>query len=101
MLLRGNHKLERSELNTAALEKEIDKEVEQRWALLLTVESTHCIKNEGVVPLGVSEKLSINEKIEHYTKICVTQKCSLLGPSGLSINKRVLRDKIQPCFYGF
>ena len=54
MLLRGNHKSERSALNAAALEKEIDKEVEHVWTLILTIESIHYIKNAGVVPLGVS-----------------------------------------------
>ena len=61
-LLRGGHKSSRSSLNAAALEKAIYKEVEHIWALPLTIESIRRIKNAGVVPLGVSEQLSINEK---------------------------------------
>ena len=60
MLIRGNHKSARSALNTADMEKSIDKEVEQGWALPLTIYSIRYIKNKGVVPLGVAEQLSIN-----------------------------------------
>ena len=64
MLLRGNHKSEKSTLNAAALEKSIYKEVEHGWALPLTMESICHIKNMHVVPLGVTEQLSINKKRE-------------------------------------
>ena len=58
-------------------------------------------KNAGVVPLGVAEQFSINEKVERYIKIRVTHDCSLSGPSGLSVNKWVQRESLQPCLYGF
>ena len=35
MILRGNHKSAGSDLNAAALEKAIDKEVEHGWSFLL------------------------------------------------------------------
>ena len=54
MLLKGNHKSDKSNLNTAALEKVIDKEVQHRWALTLTIDSIRHIKEGGVVLLGVS-----------------------------------------------
>ena len=72
MLLRGNHKSARSALNAAALKKVIDKEVKHGWVLPLTIDSLRHIKNAGVVPLGVAEQLSIDEKGERYTKIRVT-----------------------------
>ena len=58
-------------------------------------------KNVGVVTLGVEEQFSINEKGERYVKIRVTHDCSFPGPSGLSVNNRVQRESLQPCFYGF
>ena len=97
----GNHKPARSSLNIKALEKAIDKEVEHGCTFNLTFESIHHIKNAGVIPLGVAEQLSINKKGERYTKIRVTHNCSFPGPSGLSVNNRVLKDTLQPCFYGF
>ena len=44
-----------------------------------------------VVPVGVYEKLSINEREEKYTKRSVTHNCSLPGLSGLYINNIVMR----------
>ena len=92
MLLGGNHESEKSVLNAEVLKKAMYKEVEHIWALPLTIESIYHIKNSGVVLLGVSEQLSINNKVERYTKRLVTHYCSFLGPPGLSINNRVLRD---------
>ena len=57
MILRVNHKSSQSVLNTAALNKAISKDIDHGWALLLTIESIQSIKNTGVVPLGVAEKL--------------------------------------------
>ena len=101
ILLRGNHKSASSALNAAALEKSIDKEVEHGWTFPLTIDSIHRIKNAGVVPLGVAEKLSINKKGERYTKRRVTHDCCFPGPSRLSANNRVMKDTLKPCFYGF
>ena len=68
MILRGNHKSSQSVLNSSALDKTISKEIDHGWALPLTIESLQNIRHAGVVPLGVAEQLSINEKEEHYIK---------------------------------
>ena len=52
MLQRGDHKSEKSDVNMSALEKSIDKEVEQIWEMPLTIDSIHHIKIAGDVPLG-------------------------------------------------
>ena len=62
MILRGNHKSSHSVLNSAALDKSKSKEIDHGWAFPLTIEYLQSIKNEGVVPLGVAETFSINEK---------------------------------------
>ena len=72
MILRGNHKSPQSVLNAAALNKAISKEIDHGWELPLTIESLQRIKNAGVMPLGVAEQFSINEKGERYIKISVT-----------------------------
>ena len=56
MLLQGNHKSEKSDLNVVVMEKEIDKEVEHGRALTIKIDSIQHIKYLGVVPLGVSNK---------------------------------------------
>ena len=101
MILRGNHKSSQSVLNAAALNKSISKEIDHGWVLPLTIESLQSIKNAGVVPIGVAEKISINEKGERYIKRRVIHDCSLPCPSGLPVNNRVQRESVQPCFYGF
>ena len=50
----------------------MDKEVENGWALTLTIALVRHIKYTIVVTLGVDDKLLINDKGERYTKICVT-----------------------------
>ena len=101
MILRGNHKSSHSVLNSASLEKAISKDIDHGWALPLTIEYLQSIKNSGVVPLGVAEQFSINEKGERYIKRRRNHDCSFPGPSGLSVNNRVQQELLQPCFYGF
>ena len=67
----------------------------------LTIDSLHHMENAGVVPLGVAENFSINDKGERYNKRHVTHDCSFPGPPGLSMNNQVLKDTLQPCFYVF
>ena len=54
MLLRANHKSEKSELNVAELKKSIDKEEEHGWVLPLTIDLIRFIEDAGVIPLGVA-----------------------------------------------
>ena len=56
-------------MNSAGLEKSIRKEIDHGLALPLTIKYLQNIKNQGVVHVGVAEKLSINEKEERYIKI--------------------------------
>ena len=72
MILHGNHKSAKKNLNVAALEKEIGKEVEHGWALPLTIALVRHINNAVVLTLGAAEKFSINEKGERYIKRCTT-----------------------------
>ena len=83
MILRGNHKSYQSVLNAVALNKDISKYIDHGWSLPLTIESLLSIKNVVVLPLGVAEQLSINEKGELYVKRRVTHDCSFPGPSGI------------------
>ena len=75
IIIRGNNKSLQSDLNSAALDKSISKEIDYGWALPLTIDSLQNIKNVGVVPLGVAEQFSLNEKEERYIKRRVTHYC--------------------------
>ena len=50
----------------------MEKEVKYVWELPLTIYSVLQVNEVGVVPLGVSNKFSINEKNMWYTKRHVT-----------------------------
>ena len=69
--------------------------------MTLTIDSLRHIEDAGVVPLGVAEQFSINNKGERYTKRRVTYDCYLPGSSVLSVKKQVLKGNPQTCFYGF
>ena len=76
MVLRGNHKPYHSDMNSAALEKIISKEVNHGWALNLTVTLLQSFNNSGVVPLGVVEQLSIKKgrllyQMAHYPQLFI------------------------------
>ena len=76
MILRGNHKSEKSTLNAEVMGKEMGKEVEHGWASSLKNELVLHAKDTGVVPIGVANKSSINYKGKSYTKKRVTHDCS-------------------------
>ena len=98
MIMRGSPKSSHSVLKSSALYKAISKDIDRVLALPLIIESLQSIKNEGVVPLGVAEKFSINKKEERYIKSHVTHDCTFPGPSGLLVNNRFQRDSLLPCF---
>ena len=62
--MRINNKSEKSDPNIAALKKPMEKEVEHRWALPLTIDLIRHIKDAGVVTLLVARQFSINKKGE-------------------------------------
>ena len=67
----------------------------------LKIDSFCHTENAGVVLLVVADFFSIHKKGESYTKRHVAHYCYFLGPSGLSVNNQVLKDNLQPYFYGF
>ena len=54
MIVRGNHKSSNTNLNAAALENLMGKEVEHVLDLPLTIDSVHHINTEVVTLLGLS-----------------------------------------------
>ena len=71
MIIRGNSKSAKTNLNASDLEKVMGKEVDHGWSLPLKIDLIHHINNTGVFPLGVADPFSINDKGERYTKRCL------------------------------
>jgi len=98
MLSRGNH--QSAKKNIALLQKAFDKEVKRGWLLPVTVESLTKIKNVSIIPLGIADQYSINEKGERIFKQRVTHDASFPAPSGRSVNNQVIEALLQDCIYG-
>ena len=71
IILRGNHKSSHSEINSAALEKSISKEIYHRWVLPLTIKYLQNIKKRrGHAPGGCRTIFNILEGGTIYQKTC-------------------------------
>lgn len=70
MLGRGNHQSVKK--NIQVLQKAFRKEVSKGWLLPVTVESLTKIKHVSIIPLGIADQYSINEKGERIFKQRVT-----------------------------
>lgn len=84
MIERGNHKsCERPDLNKA-LKKNITKELKRGWQIPLPIPYLLELKGAGIIPMGVQDQHSINEKGERIPKPRVTHDASFPNPSGYS-----------------
>ena len=100
MMDRGNHKSATSPEVEPTLLKNYTKEVKHGWMLPITLESVTKIKGAGVIPIGVAQQQSINEKGKRYTKFRTTHDASFPPPSEQSINDRLIKTTLYPCYYG-
>jgi len=98
MLERGNHTSAKKNLDV--LKKAFDKEVKKGWLLPVTIESLTKIKHVNIIPLGIADQHSINEKGERIFKQRVTHDASFEAPSGRSVNNQVIEALLQDCIYG-
>ena len=100
MLERGNHKSAEKPENAKDLQKMNNREVQHRWMLPVTVECVKKIKGAGVIPIGVAEQYTMDENGNRMKKKRTTHNALFEPPLKMSINNRLLRDLLTPCFYG-
>ena len=100
MMTRGNHKSALTLENRKAVQKAYRNEVLQGWLIPLLRQTIFKIKGASVIPLGVAEQFTINEKGERTIKRRVTHDCTFPFPSGDSINNRTIHELLEPCIYG-
>ena len=93
MLNRGNH--QSAKKNIDVLQKAFDKEVSRGWLLPVTVESLPKIKGLSIIPLGIADQFSINDRGERIFKQRVTHDASFPAPSGISVNNQVIEALLQ------
>ena len=61
---------------------------------------SECNKNSGIIPLVVEEKYYIDEEGNRKIKRIITHNRQFPAPSGHSINNRVIKEPLNPCFCG-
>ncbi len=96
---RGNHKSALDHQET--LDVIISEDIERGFALPLPIEVINLIPNASLAPLGCQVQETINELGERIPKYRMTHDQSFPGPSGNSVNIRVIKDKLPPCMYSF
>ena len=96
---RGNH--QSAIKNKQVLDKLINDDIVKGYALPLPLQLYKYIPNASIAPLGCQEQETINEQGIHIPKFRLTHDQSFPGPSGLSVNLRVEKEKLPPCMYSF
>jgi hypothetical protein len=76
-------------------------DIERGYALPLPPEIIYLIPNASLAPLGCQIQETINERGERIPKYRMTHDQSFPGPSGNSINQRVIKEKLPQCMYSF
>jgi hypothetical protein len=96
-LSRGNHKSAIKHDNI--LDELISSDIRHGFALPLLIYVLPFIKNASIAPLGCHEQETINEAGEHIPKCRMTHDQTFPGPSGKSVNLRVVKDQLPPCMF--
>jgi hypothetical protein len=96
---RGNQKS--AIRNKETLDDLIDKDIKHGFALPLPIQSLFSIPNASIAPLGCQEQETINTNGERIPKFRTTHDQTFPGPSGKSINLRVIKEDLPPCMYSF
>ena len=99
MIERGNHNSVQLPTNEQSLEDSYKKEVKHGWMMPTTIESILKLDGAAVIPIGVAIQSSIDAKGDHYTKRRTTHDASFQPASDKSINSRLIREDLEPCFF--
>jgi hypothetical protein len=83
------------------ISKMIQEDVECGFALRLPLGVLDHIPNASLAQLGCQEQSTIETTGTRIPKFRLTHDQSFLGPSGSSVNSRVVSTKLTPIMYGF
>jgi hypothetical protein len=96
---RGNHK-SATDHHQVLLDL-IKEDVERGFALPLPMSILHCIPNASLAPLGCIKQATVDALGNKAFKHRMTHDQSFPGPYNLSVNLRVLQEKLPPIMYSF
>ena len=97
---RGNHKSCDKPHLAKSLDKNIEKELKRGFIIPLPIHYLHKLKNAGVIPMGMSEQFTINEKGQRVPKPRPCHDASFPMASGYSVNDDHDVSLLSPCQYG-
>ena len=97
---RGNHKSCDKPHLAKSLNENIEKEIRRGYLIPLPVNYLKKLKNAGVIPMGMSEQFTINEKGQRVPKPRPCHDASFPMDSGFSVNDDHDLSILSPCQYG-
>ena len=95
---RGNNKSVNG--NEKIVQAILDKEVSRGWMFPIPLISVPDVHGLATTPIGIASQWSISEHGELVPKKRMTHDCSRPSKSGLSLNLRIDKEKMEECIYG-
>ena len=99
-ITRGNHKSCEKPHLAKSLNENIEKEIRRGYLIPLPVKYLKKLKNASVIPMGMSEQFTINEKGQRVPKPRPCHDASFPMESGYSVNDDHDLALLSPCQYG-
>jgi hypothetical protein len=96
---RGNHQALKK--YASYIDPVIEEEIDRGFALPLPINCLSKLPKASLAPLGCHKQTTISESGDLIPKYRLTHDQSFPGPSGLSVNSRVQREKLPPIMYSF
>lgn len=101
MLERVNHKSAKTAEGAKIVKAHMQADVEHGFSLPLPISSIEKFQDTGsIAPLGVQDQSSLTDEGIRFEKWRMTHDQTFPGPSGVSVNKRVITDDLPACMYG-
>ena len=97
-LKRGNHKS--ASIHADKVKTNLSDDVTHGYSLPLPIAILPRLTDAALAPLGLQVQKTIDEFGKTVPKYRMTHDQSCPGPSGLSLNRRTLKDELPPCRYG-
>ena len=97
---RGNHKSCKKPHLEKSLKENIEKEIRRGYLIPLPVKYLQKLKNAAVIPMGMSEQFTINEKGQRIPRPRPCHNASFPMESGYSVNDDHELALLSPCQYG-
>ena len=101
MIKRGNNKSALRPCAEIAFEKDVNRKCRRGYMIPIPIKYLPKLRNAGVIPVGVHDQWTNNEKGERVSKKRTCHDASFPAPSGYSVNLDHDSQLLNACLYGF